>query len=232
MAQEERRNKRDSRIFPLLSLLCSILVFAGGLITAPNNGWIFLAACCLVFLIFGMWKGILKILPIWIFFGGIYFAIAYAINRDIPNALAGVWRVGAITVAIVPSLYLHAEDLLRSLNQMKFPRPMSLGLLITLRFFPLLGQERKRIKEAMKSRAMPFSFKRFYRSTIIPFVVRLVHISDALSLSIETKGFQKGKKDMTIYKKVPFYAYDVIFAVLIIASFTVSLIYLPGLKLW
>lgn len=158
--------------------------------------------------------------------------ISYLIEKDLERALSGVWRVGAVLVAVVPSLYLYPEDLLRSLNQLHFPRMASLGLLITLRFFPLLNVERKRIKEAMKTRAMPFSFKRFYRSTIIPFAVRLVHISDALSLSIETKGFTRSREGVTVYKTVPIYFYDPLFVIAMIAIFVVCLIFLPGLKIW
>lgn len=231
MEANPKRENRESKIYPLLSLLCSILIFVGALLTAKEDGWIFLSAVVVIFLLFGMWRKLLFIIPFIVVFGGIYFGLAYLLEPDLANALSGVWRIGGLCLAIVPSLYLYPEDLIRSLNAMHFPRMASLGLLITLRFFPLLNSERKRIKEAMRSRAMPFSLKGFYRSTIIPFAVRLVHLSDALSLSIETKGFSKENKNVTSFRSVPFYVKDALFFVLITASFVCSLIFCPGVNL-
>lgn len=231
MVQEKRKNNRESRVYPLISLVCSILIMVGGLLLAPNNGWIFLLAVICVLLLFGMWLGLLKVLPFILVFGLMYFLISYLIDKDLPSAIAGVVRVGALFIAVVPSFYLYPEDLIRSLNHLHFPRSASLGLLIVLRFFPLLGQERRRIKEAIKTRAMPFSVKRLYRSNIVPFVSRLVHLSDAISLSIETKGYKKGREGVSEYRTIPFLWTDAIFFALTIALFVLAIIYLPGVQL-
>lgn len=226
-----RENKRESRIYPLISLAGSILIFVGALLLAKQNGWIYLIAISLLLWAFLMWKKWLLMIPFVTVTGGIYVAISYAISRDIYIALPGLWRIAGLFLAIVPSFYLYPEDLIRCLNQMKFPRMASLALLITLRFFPLLRIEQRRIKEAMKSRGIPFSLKRVYRANIIPFVLRLVNLSDALSLSIETKGFQRSYEGVTSYRKVPFYWYDVVYTVLLVAIFVISLIFLPGVSL-
>lgn len=231
MALEKRKNDRESRVYPLISLVCSILILVGGLLLAPQNGWIYILAVVAILLVFGMWKGLLKVCPFIIVFGLLYFVLSYVLTKDVPNAIAGVVRIVALFVAIVPSFYLYPEDLIRSLNQLHFPRSASLGLLIVLRFFPMLAQERRRIKEAIKTRSMPFSIKGIYRANIVPFVSRLVHLSDALSLSIETKGFKKEKDGVTVYRYVPFLWIDVFFAIAIVAIFVLSLIFLPGVSL-
>lgn len=228
---EGKRRNRDSRIYPLISLLCSLAILAGGLYLAPYNGWIFLCAIACIFLIYGMAIGVLKVLPFIAVFGGLYFGLSYALEPSIPNAVAGLSRIAALFLAIVPSFYLYPEDLMRSLNELHFPRSATLGFLIVLRFFPLLRLERRRIKEAMKTRQMPFSLKRVYRANIVPFVSRLVNLSDALSLSIETKGFKKGREGVTVYKKVGFKWWDFIYLAFIVASLVISIIFLPGVKL-
>ena len=43
--------------------------------------------------------------------------------------------------------------------------------------------------------------KIFYRAFLVPFVMRLVNISDTLSLSVETRGFSLEKVPYTVYKK-------------------------------
>ena len=43
-------------------------------------------------------------------------------------------------------------DLVRALNQLTIPRRITLGMLITLTFFPLLRREVKIIGEAMRTR--------------------------------------------------------------------------------
>lgn len=228
---EGKRENRDSRIYPLFSLLCSLLIFAGGLYLAPYNGWIFLLAVAALFIAYGMIMGVLKVIPFIIIFGGLYFGLSYALEPSVPNAIAGLARIAALFLAIVPSFYLYPEDLMRSLNELHFPRSATLGFLIVLRFFPLLRLERRRIKEAMKTRQMPFSFKRLYRANIVPFVSRLVNLSDALSLSIETKGFKKGREGVTIYKRVGFKWWDFLYLAAIIAMLVLSIIFLPGVQL-
>lgn len=231
MDQEKRRNSRESRVYPLISLICSILILVGGLLLAPNNGWIFILASIAILLLFGMWMALLKVLPFIVIFGGMYFLISYLINRDVDSGIAGATRVAALFIAVVPSFYLYPEDLVRSLNQLHFPRSASLGLLIVMRFFPLLAQERRRIKEAIRTRAMPFSFKRLYRANIVPFVSRLVHLSDAISLSIETKGFKKSREGVTEYRTIPLLWSDVVFFFMVAAIFVTSIIVLPGVQL-
>lgn len=232
MDHGKRKNDRESRVYPLISIVCSILILVGGLILAPHNGWIYILACLVMLLAFGMWKGLLKVAPFIALFGLLYFLLSYLLTHDVDNAVAGVVRIAALFVAIVPSFYLHPEDLIRSLNQIHFPRSASLGLLIVLRFFPMLAQERRRIKEAIKTRSMPFSIKGVYRANVVPFVSRLVHLSDALSLSIETKGFKKEKEGSTVYRYVSFYWIDAAFFLLTLSIFVLSLIFLPGVTLW
>lgn len=229
--EEGKRGNRESRIHPLFSLLCSLLILAGGLYLAPYNGWIFLLAVAAVFLLYGMALGVLKVMPFIIVFGGLYFGLSYALEPSIHNAVAGLSRIAALFLAIVPSFYLYPEDLMRSLNELHFSRSVTLGFLIVLRFFPLLRLETRRIKEAMKTRQMPFSVKRIYRANVVPFVSRLVNLSDALSLSIETKGFKKGREGVTIYKKVGFKWWDFAYLSITIALLIFSIAFLPGVAL-
>ena len=53
--------------------------------------------------------------------------------------------------------------------------------------------------------------KIFYRAFLVPFVMRLVNISDTLSLSVETRGFSLEKRSYTVYKRENVCLSDVLF---------------------
>ena len=57
-------------------------------------------------------------------------------------------------ISVVPTLSMLPMDLVRCLNQLRCPRILSLGLLIALRFMPIMGQEIQRIRRAMKLRGV------------------------------------------------------------------------------
>ena len=72
--------------------------------------------------------------------------------------------------------------------------------------------EVKIIREAMRTRGANSIFAPavLYRSFVIPLVLRLVNISDTLSLSVETRGFTFSKEPYTIYRPPRFSLLDVL----------------------
>ena len=80
--------------------------------------------------------------------------------------------------------------------------------------------EIKRIREAVKTRGAGsvYNPKVWYRAFLIPLVMRLVKISDTLSLSVETRGFSLGKEKYSVYKNEIFSWTDLLF----IAGLTVG----------
>ena len=108
----------------------------------------------------------------------------------------------------------------RNLSQLHMPRGITLGMLITMSFIPVLRGEIKRVREAMKTRGAGsiLNPKIFYRAFLIPLVTRLVDISDTLALSIETRGFTLGKCKYTVYKKEVVNVFDVLYLLGLIAG--------------
>jgi energy-coupling factor transporter transmembrane protein EcfT len=60
--------------------------------------------------------------------------------------------------------------------------------------------------------------KVLYRAFLVPLVMRLVGISDTLSLSVETRGFTLGKVKYSVYKREVVALSDIIFLLAIIAG--------------
>ena len=108
----------------------------------------------------------------------------------------------------------------RSLSQIRTPRSVTLGMLIAMSFVPMLKGEIRRVREAMKTRGAGslLNPKILYRAFMVPFVMRLVNISDTLALSVETRGFALGKAPYTIYKRESLALSDVLFAAGLLAG--------------
>lgn len=104
-------------------------------------------------------------------------------------------RFGSVFLAVAVGTSIEPADMTRNLSTLKVPRGITLGMLIATSFPPVLGAEIRRVREAMKTRGAGsvLNPKIFYRAFLVPFVMRLVNISDTLSLSVETRGFSLRK---------------------------------------
>ena len=153
-------------------------------------------------------------LPVLILAGGSFAALAYfAYGKDGNAAMAMANRFASVFLAAALGMSVEPADMTRNLATLKMPRGVTLGMLIATSFPPVLGAEIKRVREAMKTRGAGsvLNPKIFYRAFLVPFVMRLVNISDTLSLSVETRGFSLEKVPYTVYKKETVCLTDVLF---------------------
>ena len=119
-------------------------------------------------------------------------------------------------VAAAPMLSIPAAQMTRCLRQMKCPGAITLGILVTIRFIPVLLSEVRQISEAMKTRGVRTAWYRpgtVYRAFFIPLTMRVINISDSLSLSLETRGFAIENKEAAVFRPVRFRLRDALFAV-------------------
>lgn len=208
-------------IYPLFGLLSSILILVFGLITAKNAVCIwFLGGMWFLFMAFGYWRSCLAVVPVAVVMSAVLAGVTYAISRDVPSTYAAVNRILAVCIAVIPGLALSPIYLVRNFSTLKIPRAVTLGMMITLNFFPLLGGEVRQVREAMKTRGAGsvLSPQIFYRAFLIPLIIRLVNISDTLALSVETRGFAIGATDFSVYKTVRIRALDVVFLLAVLLA--------------
>ena len=220
-------SKNEKAVYPLFSVISSILIILSSLFLASYKGYYFILLILLFECTFGMGKYILKLLPGIIVSALIFFSVTLLCSGTLEYAISGGVRIAGVLLGAVPGLSLPPVNLTRMLNTWKAPRSLGLGMLITLRFFPLLGIEMKRIRDAMKTRGAGTSISMLYRSVILPFCVRLVNISDLLTLSVETRGFSTDS-DSTVWKEIHVTLRDIVYLVLQIAICTISFIVLRG----
>ena len=159
-------------------------------------------------------KGCLRVLPVFVVVSGVFACIAYFAHGKNPNAAISMTnRFGSVLLAAALGMSVEPVDMTRNLSTLKAPRSITLGILIATSFPPVLSAEIKRVREAMKTRGAGsiLSPKIFYRAFLVPFVMRLVNISDTLSLSVETRGFSLEKVPYTVYKKEIVCLSDILF---------------------
>ena len=212
--------KVKNPIYPILSILIGIIVLVIGLVLADYiKTTYFLLAVCVLFVMFGYYKSILAIVPFMIIMVGFFSGVTYAISKDVNLTLSAGNRIFAVCVAIIPGFGMQPIALVRNLQTIHTPRMLVLGMMISLSFFPLLKKEIKKVREAMKTRGAGsiLNLKVFYRAFLVPLIVRLINITDTLSLSVETRCFN-AKTKHTIYKKVIFRLVDFIFFVLFLVG--------------
>lgn len=205
-------------LYPLVSIAVSLFTLIGALAMARSIcGILFLLAVYLLLCLFGYARTCLSVLPVLIVYLGIFSLIFYlASSGNAAFTLQMAIRLGGVVIAVIPGLALEPIQLTRCLTALRCPRLLTLGMLITLSFVPVLNTEIRQVRSAMRTRGVTSVLHPalFYRAFLIPLIVRLVNISDTLALSVETRGFVAEDAGYTVYHPVFFRARDGIFAVL------------------
>ena len=225
-------------VHPVVAFLTTLVTLAVGMICSRTPLiFVYMAILLIVFLLFGFTFASL-LLPLGM---GILGIVTGGISALINGTWEMFWispaRMLLIGVCVVPLLSVPPVQLVRSLNEMHVPRLLTLGMLVTVRFIPILYDEIFKIRDAMRSRGIdtrwysPRWYRNFYRAFLVPLVMRVVGISDTLSLSVETRAFDTSIKTATVYHPVPFRTRDIVFALLMICAVAALLIVRLGLNL-
>lgn len=212
---------------PLIAIVACLFIIIYGLVTARAvECSYFLAGVYIWLFVFGCYKSCLKVLPVFIVVGGAFFGITFAASGSYLSALSMVNRLGAVFLAAAVGMCIEAVSLTRALSGIHTPRSVTLGMLIATSFVPVLKAEVHRVREAMKTRGAAglLNPKIFYRAFLVPFVMRLVGISDTLALSVETRGFTLGKGKYTVYKKEIVCLWDIVFLTGIVAGAVLAVV--------
>ncbi|MFI3325854.1 MAG: energy-coupling factor transporter transmembrane component T [Clostridia bacterium] len=215
----DRFNSKNP-IYPVLSLLVAVLTLTVGLIfVEKSNILYFYIGIYILHFIFGNHKACLAVVPFAVLLGSFFGFVTYIVAHDISSTTHAVYRSFAVCLAIISGLSTPVTDFVKNLRQLKMPKAITLGFMITLNFIPLFKKEMKQIHDAMKTRGAVsvLNPKVLYRAFLIPLIIRIVNISETLSLSVETRGFTLDKSETTVYNPIKFKLRDLVF----IISFTI-----------
>ncbi len=208
--------KEKDRIYPLFALIISTLFFVMGLFFVKETWFLYyiLSILC-VLLLFGFHQSLLRVTVLILPFSILIYLLALLGTSHI-NALQNAYRVLLLGLASVISLSIEPVDLIRNLNQIKVPRLLSLGLLISLRFIGVIAEEMKRIRIAMKTRGVSNNYLNpvvLYRAFFIPLIMRVISISDILAISLDTRGF-KSESEHSNYKELTITLKSILFFII------------------
>lgn len=213
-------------LYPIVSILAALLTLIGALALARSVwGTVFVAAVFVLLCLFGYASTCLKALPILILYVGGFSAIFYLASGG--NAVF-TWqmanRLAGVGVAVLPGLSMPPVRLTRCLTALGCPRLVTLGMLITTSFVPVLSGEVRQVRAAMRTRGVTSIWNptAFYRAFLIPLLVRLVNISDTLALSVETRGFVGDDGGYTVYHPVRLAGRDLCFTGMFLAALAVG----------
>ncbi len=208
-------------LYPLVCILSSLAIAIVGLIMVKGNMTPFLLLfLCVLDCCFGLYRATIKCLLIFIPVSAVFGLFTYLFNWNLLEAVQMAERVLLLAVAAIPAVCMPPINLIRCLTKLRCPRMITLGMLIVIRFIPVLSAEVLRIREAMKTRgvnASLWNFQCFYRALLIPLMMRLINISDTLSMSLETRGFELSQAQSTIYREVRFRPRDAVYSALVAA---------------
>jgi energy-coupling factor transport system permease protein len=203
-------------LYPLLCILFSTVVLLGGLLVSRELTLAYvLVALGVLYVCFGYGMVMLRCLVPGLVVATVIGSLTFLIAGSDVKALQMAGRLLLLALCTVPVISISPVRLTRSLTQIGCPRMLTLGMLVAIRFVPILLGEMRRIREAMRTRGVRLLLNPscFYRAFLIPLIMRLVGISELLSLSIETRGFDLADKGAVVFRPVAFGARDVMFAV-------------------
>lgn len=209
-------------IYPLLSVLVASCIFFYGLFLAKDITIVyFLLALTVIYIIFGYAKVLIKAVPMFFLIGSLIGALSILTSGNQMSGIQTLGRIMLLAYSSVIMISMSPINLTRNLVQLGVPRILTLGMLATIRFVPILISEVKQIREAMKTRGVKVSLKNpslFYRAFLIPLLMRMISMSDIMAVSMETRGFSLKDKSRVVYRPVAFRVRDAIFLLLIIGT--------------
>lgn len=120
----------------------------------------------------------------------------HGVWQALAQPLAAFWKI-IVMVMSGRLFYITTEttDLLKALEALRMPHWLVVPLAVTLRFIPTLQVEFTAIRDAMRIRGIPVSFRGFLTQPgkqleyiLVPLLMRSARIADELSVSCITRG--------------------------------------------
>ena len=210
----------DRPLYPLVSIPMAVVILCCGIFVSSKTEAVYgyIAALSLLYLAFGfgrvLWKALLLFLIV-----GIISSIPQLCRHQFDHALITVARLLALSLSSIPLITTTPIQLSRCLNRLRVPRAITLGMMVAVSFVPLLVNEIRRVRDAMRTRGVNsawYSPGIVYRAFCLPFISQIIDMSDVLAISVETRGFDLAEKNATAYRTLSVEIRDVVFVLCVI----------------
>lgn len=213
--------KLDSRTKMYLLLLANAAVF---LSPSLEYELLFMALIFLLYLWMGMYSLLFKIL--------LSYSFVMAVQLLSERFLPGVWQLMFVSFAmfirkIYPCIALGSlligttkmNEFMTALTRIGLSKKIIIPFAVMLRYFPVIGEDWRYIKDAMKLRGITPSMLGFIRRPLmtveciyVPLMMAASKIADELAVASITRGIENPKQ-RTCYERVSFQFSDVLAAI-------------------
>jgi len=159
---------------------------------------------------------------------GLFLSVISTLNflasHDTCHATAYAMRF-AVFLTAVPILALTTDprQMTQALSQTPLPGGLAMALILVWRFFPLMAEEARQMRQAalLRGSAAGGVAMRIYRGMLVPLAFCVIDYTDRITLALELRGFTPAQR-RTCHRPLKAGAADVVFSAAALLAAIVS----------
>lgn len=201
-------------LHPIVKLFTTILIFTYALATpSPTALLLYLFLLWGFLLLAGLGSQLKGLLPYVSAAALVVFVVGLLFGGTFPMALAAAVRFFYLFFSF--TLFVGStspNEFLRALDKARLPWTLRVGLLITMRFIPVLKEDMTKIIQSFSLRVdrRTCSLGLLYRGVLVPFLFRMMSLSDQIAMNLQMRGFGP-ERQQTRYRDVSLGTHDLVF---------------------
>ena len=188
-----------TKIVVLVTVIIVVFSFPGNLVMG-----ITVAGCILLFLIDGLVLQLVGFAAVYLFLTAIQFLLLPRVGATAAMMLAGFVYFKVLMPIALPADHLmrttSVQEVLAAAKKMRVPEKMRIGFAIIMRYLPVVGQNFRQVRDAMKLRDLRGLGTRV-EAVYVPMLMNTVQAAEDLSTAACTRGIENAG-DKTSFVKV------------------------------
>ena len=188
-----------TKIVVLVTVIIVVFSFPGNLVMG-----ITVAGCILLFLIDGLVLQLVGFAAVYLFLTAIQFLLLPRVGATAAMMLAGFVYFKVLMPIALPADHLmrttSVQEVLAAAKKMRVPEKMRIGFAIIMRYLPVVGQNFRQVRDAMKLRDLRGLGTRV-EAVYVPMLINTVQAAEDLSTAACTRGIEN-PGDKTSFVKV------------------------------
>lgn len=188
-----------TKIVVLVTVIIVVFSFPGNLVMG-----ITVAGCILLFLIDGLVLQLVGFAAVYLFLTAIQLLLLPRVGATAAMMLAGFVYFKVLMPIALPADHLmrttSVQEVLAAAKKMRVPEKMRIGFAIIMRYLPVVGQNFRQVRDAMKLRDLRGLGTRV-EAVYVPMLMNTVQAAEDLSTAACTRGIEN-PGDKTSFVKV------------------------------
>ena len=177
-----------TKIVVLVTVIIVVFSFPGNLVMG-----ITVAGCILLFLIDGLVLQLVGFAAVYLFLTAIQFLLLPRVGATAAMMLAGFVYFKVLMPIALPADYLmrttSVQEVLAAAKKMRVPEKIRIGFAIIMRYLPVVGQNFRQVRDAMKLRDLRGLGTRV-EAVYVPMLINTVQAAEDLSTAACARGIE------------------------------------------